>query len=274
MKKNLLLGAALLSLTSAYSQSQKLVNTDVTPMDICAAKYGLINANAGETPIVSPLKESGNIPAVLEKPVTNVSWNLLCGSMNVNGMLVSHSRPLQYNPELNAVTFIHRKSATYVTSPVLNSLAQPGIIVAEVSTNWGSSFDSTAIWLDNNQWGRYPQGAIYNPATNTNLAQAYIVGSGPTVSGSNFTGNFYTSKQLNTFNNSPSTAAGSQQFFSFSLSSYPPELAPHGWGRDGFTATDDGLVRSLGIVEGDFQKLASVRAFAVTTGSFNGTSFD
>jgi hypothetical protein len=101
-------------------------------------------------------------------------------------------------------------------------------------------------------WGRYPQGAIYSPPNNTSIANSYIVGSGPTVSGSAFTGNWYASKQLNSFNNVASTAPGAQQFLAFGLSTYPPNLKEHGWSRVGFTSTDDGKVRSLAIVEGDY----------------------
>jgi len=106
------------------------------------------------------------------------------------------------------------------------------------------------------------------------MANAYIVGSGPTVSGNNFTGNWYGSKSLATFDNVASTAPGAQQFLSFTLGTYPPNQNPHGWMRNGFSSTSDGIVRSLGVVADDLAGLATTRGFAVATGTFNGTAFD
>lgn len=91
-------------------------------------------------------------------------------------------------------------------------------MVAEISNDWGVSWDSTCFWSNNTNWARYPQGGIYNaPATNTSnaMSSAYIVGSGPcTSAASSWVGNWYASKQLGglNYNNAPSTAVGAQQF--------------------------------------------------------------
>ena len=85
--------------------------------------------------------------------------------------------------------------------PAVPATAKTGVIVANVSTNFGQTWDSTCIWANGTNWGRYPQGGIYNPTGNTSLANAYVLGTGPTVAGSTWSGVFYASKKLNVFNN-------------------------------------------------------------------------
>jgi hypothetical protein len=275
MKKSVLLGTALFAALSVFSQAGRQHPQPVAVLDMRKAKAEATNVGANEKTIVSPMIGSAQTPVKVKSSKSSLyNWSLLCGSMNTYGMLVSNTRPLQYNPALNAVTFIHRKSTSYQPSPTVPSTAESGVIVAEVSTDWGTTWDSTCIWSDATNWGRYPQGAIYNPSGNTSLGNAYVVGSGPTVSGSSFTGNWYASKKLNTFDNVASTAPGAQQFLSFTLPSYPANQAQHGWSRTGFSSTTDGVVRSLAIQEDDLQGLSTVRGFAVVTGTFNGTAFD
>jgi len=276
MKKQLLLGTALFAAISAFPQLNKTVGTG-NVLDM-RKERAYRNAGVNEDRPISPMVGSGlQIKNSSERPAsppTAVTWKLLTGSMNTYGMLVSTTRPLQYNPNVNAVSFVHRKSDFYTPSPNVPNTAASGVIVAEISTDWGNSWDSTCIWSDANQWGRYPQGAIYSAPGNTNIASSYIVGCGPTVSGSLFTGDWYASKQLNSFNATPSTATGAQQFLSFTLGSYPANQTQHGWSRNGFSSTNDGIVRSLAVLENDLQGLTTMRGFAVVTGTFNGTAFD
>jgi hypothetical protein len=67
---------------------------------------------------------------------------------------------------------------------------------------------------------------------------------------------------------------GGQTFISLALTSYPAGQFSQGWSRCGFNSTDDGKVRALGVLETDLQGLSTVRGFAVSTGTFNGTGFD
>lgn len=202
---------------------------------------------------------------------SSINWQLLCGSMNVYGQLVSQSRPLQYNDNVNTVSVIHRKSATYVASPLADSNA--GTIVAEISADWGASWDSTCLYA-NTEAGRYPQGAVYSSPGNSDIANAYVVGSGPTVSNNAFTGNWYASKKLATpgstlYNNAGDPTANAQQFIPFNA----PGMQNHSWSRYGFSSTDDGAVRSVGLLENDPTTLGDMTGVAVVKGTFNAGVF-
>jgi len=278
MKKQVLLGTALFAAISAFSQLNRTVVVKSAGIYDMKQERKLTTAGVDEAPI-SPMigsaqQSNHNMSSKPAAAPTNVTWQLLSGSMNCYGQLVSTSRPLQYNPTLNAVSFIHRKSEHYVESPSVPSTAKAGVIVAQISTDWGATWDSTNLYSNDTHWGRYPQGAIYNPSGNTSIANAYVVGSGPTVSGTSFTGNWYASKRLNAFNNVAATGPGEQQFLSFTLPTYPANQGQHGWSRCGFSSTDDGIVRSIAVIENDLQGLSTMRGFCVVTGTFNGTAFD
>jgi hypothetical protein len=172
--------------------------------------------------------------------------NQFTGSMNVLGYLISQEKPLQYNKAVNAVSMIARKSSTYTASSNSNS----GTIVGHYSTNLGSTWNSTCIWANANSLARYPQGGIYNPLGNTNINNAYIVGTGPFTSsaggwGGTTNGNWYASKQITTPGN---TTPGADQQPSFYQGGF---LKPHYMSRYSFTAIDGGLVRSMANIVAD-----------------------
>ncbi|MDX2173469.1 MAG: T9SS type A sorting domain-containing protein [Bacteroidota bacterium] len=280
MKKQLLFGSALLAAVTAFSQnngSKAKPSGIINMAEKLAAKYSTsatepqgaakLNTPASTEVSSATAKEA----EVLNTTATSISWKAIAGSMNVYGQLVSQSRPLQYNDNVNAVSFVHRKSSSYVGFPASNS----GNIVAEVSTNWGSTWDSTCVWGSGTDVGRYPQGGIYNPVGNTNIANAYIVACGPTTDGaSTWTGNFYGSKQLSAFNATSSSVPNAQQLLSVIASTYAINQAKHGWSRYGFSSTDDGVVRSLGLVQDDQQGLSTMRGAAVVKGSFSAGVFN
>ena len=129
-------------------------------------------------------------------PPSSITWNLLSGASSAYGMSNSNSRPLQYNHNVNAISFIHRKSATYAETPSLPSSAKSGVLVAEVSSNWGATWDSTCVWAHANYYGRFPQGAIYSAPGNSSIANAYMVSAAVAVSGANYAGVIYGSKPI------------------------------------------------------------------------------
>ncbi len=279
MKRQLLLGAALFGAMGAFAQTP--VN-QVRPdgfrnMKQEKEKYLKMN----ETEAAQTLKkqagpennpaQNGSAQKTSNTTATSINWTLLSGSMNCYGQLVSQTRPLQYNDNLNAVSLIHRKSTTYTASPISDSNA--GTIVAQITTNWGTNWDSTCLYA-NVEAGRYPQGAIYAGPGNSDIANAYVVGSGPTVSNNAFTGNWYASKKLaaagsTLYNTAGDVTPGAQQFIPFGA----PNIANHGWSRYGFTSTDDGIVRSLALMEDDPTTLGATRGLAVIKGSFNAGTF-
>lgn len=275
MKKHLLLGSALLAAITAYPQ-----NGRVKPKP-SGVINGLENSNQkrsgveNENPVstVSASKES--IPQMAAGTMSSsVNWQKFAGSSNIFGVLVSSSKPLQYNDNLNAVSFIHRKSATYTAQPISNS----GSIVAEISTNWGVGWDSTTVWSNGTQLARYPQGAIYNPQGNTSMNNAYIIASGPATGGSGWLGSYYASKQLGAgnYNNTASSTPGAQQFFP--NSSPTGTVLGHDHGRYSFTATDDGKVRSMAALTNDPSGAGALlpgdTAALMMTGSFNAGTFN
>ena len=262
MKKHLVLGSVLFAAISAFPQSSGskvksygVVNT----AEKIAQRFAKIN-NSHETESTG---SSANQPsAPIQEATENLNgrtgsittfttgWRPFTGSMNVFGVLVSSSKPLQYNDELNTITFIHRKSATYSMSPQpAVTGAQTGGIVAMISTNCASTWDSTLVWNNSTQWARYPQGAIFNPAGNTNINNAYITAMGPLTQPpptAGWIGNFFTSKQLGTANYNNVASSTFQQF--------QPSTPPYGtmdktdFARYDMSATDDGKVHALGLI--------------------------
>ncbi|MEI6019864.1 MAG: T9SS type A sorting domain-containing protein [Bacteroidota bacterium] len=280
MKKQLLLGSALLAAISAFPQNAKTRIQPAGKLDmgaVLAQKYAAqLSEPAQSAAYQGPQASTEDEVTAERNAATSISWALLCGSMNTYGMLVQQSRPLQYNAAVNAVSFIHRKSGSYTPFPAANSNA--GTIVAEISSNWGQTWDSTCIWSDATNGGRYPQGAIFNPPGNTNIANAYVVGCGPIVANNAFTGDWYGSKQLGAagsaaYNTTASAAPGAQQFLSFTLPSYPANQGPHGWSRYGFTSINGGVVRSLALIQDDQTGLSTMRGVSVVKGTFNAGVF-
>lgn len=211
------------------------------------------SSNSTTGPVMFPVSDpSSNNRTTAILPV---SWAKFTGSMNIYGVTVSEANPLQYNDELNAVTFVHRKSATYPASPApAVTGAQTGVLVAMVSANLGQSWDSTCIWNDNVNWARYPQGGILNPMNNTSMSNATIVATAPvTPNAGGWTGSALAAKQLGsgTYNN----VASSQTFVS-NGSPYTGLGVKVDWPAYDFTSTDDGVVRAIGgIYNGDINIL-------------------
>ncbi len=265
MKKQLLLGSALLAAISAFPQQavqKAAVKAESRNMAaFLAQKFqmqmspvepsGTTNPNqapAVQGPTENPAQRSSSAIPVLPQ------WQAFTGSMNIYGNLVETSRPLQYNDELHAISFIHRKAVDYAPEPYPTAQAESGSIVGMVSDNWGQDWDATLMWNDDDRWGRYPQGGIYLPSgspTNARLNDAYMVAMGPvTGSGTGWMGNFFASKKLDTLggagnNNSVSSA--------FNATTFITNTAPFPSGKFDFarldlSMTDDGSVRALGIL--------------------------
>jgi hypothetical protein len=284
MKIGVILSTAILSAISGFSQngSVKPKPSGFIKMTEKIASRFSIEPEVTNTNFKQALGPEQNFNAIAEQSQASmtpsaIGWKLLSGSMSIYGMLVSQSKPLQYNDNINAVSFIHRKSATYNVIPSGGN--NSGAIVAEISSNWGATWDSTCIWANTSNFARYPQGGIYSAPGNTNIANAYVVGCGPVTSSSAFIGDFYASKKLaaagsTVYNSTPDAATNAQQFLSFGLTSYSATQMPHGWSRFGFSSTDDGFVRSLALIENDNSGASTMRGVSVVKGSFNAGVFN
>lgn len=285
MEKHLLLGTALLAAFSAFPQAApKQRKATVQNISVLTANY-LASVNRTEQTDNQPAASVGVEPPAGEPQVysqiskvssTPVNWTGFTGSMNMFGVLLSETKPLQYDDELNAVTFVHRKSNTYAPSPVPTSVgANTGVLVAMLSQNWSNTWDSTMIYNDNNNWARFPQGGILKgggPAStsNTNIANAFIAATGNiTQSAGGWIGNVFVTKALGagTYNNIQAPA--SQTF----VANTPPYTAWNGvpakmdFVRECFQSTDDGRIRALGSIN-DGGPSSPFRGARLVTGSY------
>jgi hypothetical protein len=286
MKKQVLIGSVLLAAISTFSQTgllkpkpTGLINTKI----LMETKFGDIESTPTNIMRTNTAKPELQKPFSAAKSASANNWNKFTASMNIYGVIISYCKPLQWDDDLNAVSFIHRKSPTYNPSPAPSANAANGSIVAMISTNCGTSWDSTAMWVNNTFWARYPGGGIYNPPSNTNMNNAYVVGAGPTTGQGSTTwiGNWYASKQLGSanYNNVVSAVPNAMQSFP-TLGPYGPNLGRHDFAAYSFAATDDGKVRTLAGITDD--ALTADTAVMLVTGTFNtsntfdwvGTVFD
>lgn len=277
MKKQLLIGSVLFAAITAYSQTgkQKPAGAQLVNMkEIAKEKFGENSQGAASS--VSSTGSTNDELNSGEKPAINNTWNNITSSMNIIGVSIGFTKPLQWNDDLNAVSFVHRKSPSYIMSPLPASQAETGGIVTMISTDCGSNWDSTALFSDDNFWGRYPGGAIYNPPstpTNTDISNAYIVGAGPvTGAATGWVGNWYASKQLGVINYDNVIPSAPAATVFPTLGPYPTGMSRHDFSAYGFTGTDDGVMRVLAGVTND--ATTSDTAVALIKGVFNGTSFN
>ncbi|MCW3077795.1 MAG: BNR/Asp-box repeat protein, partial [Bacteroidetes bacterium] len=279
MKKQLLLSSALLAAISVYSQDGQIrtsgkVNSveRIAQRDLNARKAELASTTNNNTTAAPAVTHSAANAKTASPPVG--TWGIIGGSRNSYGVLYSAQKPLQYNAAINAVSFVHRASNTYPGSPANNS----GTIMMDVTTNWGTSFDSTAIWSDATNLARYPQGGIYNPPGNTNINSAYGVVAGPVTGGSGWQGSFFASKQLGSANYNPSAsgAPGAMQF----IASNPvtPAIGKMDFPAYGFNSSADGKIHVLGEIVSDINGTTNLaygyRGLNIVKGTFNSGVFN
>jgi hypothetical protein len=96
---------------------------------------------------------------------------------------------VDYNPALDMVVFTHRGGANGVSTGA-------GDIIGHYTTYAGTNVDSLVFPQVGNNRGRYPNGVIYNPAGNTDPANAYFIATGPITDGSGWKYNYFFSQKL------------------------------------------------------------------------------
>jgi hypothetical protein len=270
MKKKLLLGSAILTAISAVSQSN--LNRPVSSRSVVnaaeryAEKHFSYEGNAFANQLIQPTVVSQQPQRPMNS--ANNGWITLSGSMNIYGVSDGDSKPLQYHPGLGAVSFIHRKSFAYQSSPPINTptAAASGIIVAEVCADMinagnGAQWDSTCVWANTALFARYPQGGIYNPPGNTSLSNAYVLATGPVTNGNTsagWVGSYLASKKLDVYNNVASTASAIVNGQTITAQQFVANTAPFNTAQgkfdfphSGFSATDDGAIRVMGKISKD-----------------------
>jgi len=270
MKKHAFTGTLLFLAIGVFSQ----INSMSRYPDFRGTKiFADYNYGSEREPLTKrDVKRSSVFP--VNKTSAN-TWQKISASMNIYGMILSYCKPLQWNDELDAVSFIHRKSPTYQISPTpASTYIAIGGIVAFVSLDCGVQWDSTAVYANDTFWARFPNGAIYNPPGNTNINNAYIVGAGPTTGTpvatlGGLNGNWYASKKLGllNYNNAPSTVPGAQQIMPTAGPFSPGVPSRHDFSAFSFCATDDGKMRILADVSND--ATMSDTSVMLMTGIFN-----
>lgn len=277
--KNILYVICCLFIIRIEAQTQNVYSNIPSTGMSCMSKW-MLQTSKGYAE--KPLKQTNSIhQPLLEKPAgvtainssVTVNWQKFTGSHNIYGVLNSGSKPLQYHPLLNIVSFIHTKNITYTSSPGNGR----GDVVAMISGNWGTTWDSTCIWNDTTKRAVYPQGGIYNPPGNTSSVNAYVVGTGATIYSNTISGNFYASKQIGfgNYTNAASTVSNATQFFS---NVTPPSFGKHDLSSHSFYVTDDGTAHSLANIVNDVNATTNP-AYGITgamlvMGSFSGGTFN
>jgi len=249
MKRKLLFGSvAIIAFSGLFAQSGHVKKTVgiVNIAEKISKKYNIIDNEASVKASGSSVTHEPNYPAGYESKLQSTSnftatFTRISGQENIFGALVSNSKPLDYNNELNTVTYMHRRSATYTPT---NS----GTMVFDIYRNM-ATWDSTCVWSDPANRGRYPQGGIVNPVGNTNINNAYVAGSGPVTSGSGWIGSFYTHKIIGAAGDN--IAPASNMKFVPNTSPFDPVIKKVDFPRYSGAYTDDGVFRTLGTVAND-----------------------
>ena len=274
MKKHVLVASTLMASLGLYAQNSKVVPSNVRPINMVERELKKLTINEQHTQVATP-HHATPPPKTQRKGGTQqiaaVSATRFSGSMNAYGVLTSNQKPLQYNSDVNIVTFTHRKSPFFNTSPVSNS----GSIIQSWSSDRGTTWDSTCIWADGTNLARYPNGGIYNPPGNTNVNNIYFVGTGPVTDGNGWQGNWYASKHYTASVGGNSVALGppSTTFIPSAYSGSKQDMV-----RNYFTYTNDGVVRAAGSIYADVNGNTSLarnpRGMAIMKGSFNAGVFN
>ena len=189
MKKTLLLSAVLLTGLAINAQTARKA-PQTAP--VLQKKFQHISPDAQAYFPEKTLKPTVNNTNKVQAP----PYQKIGSSINGYTLLVSQSNGLTYNKAINAVMFTHRKGPDWAIGSA--GINNSGAIQCTWSSNNGTSWDSTILYANGTNLGRYPSGAIYNPTGNTTPANAKGLVMGPITGGSGWLGNYFSSGPLTT----------------------------------------------------------------------------
>ncbi len=188
MKKTLLIGAAIAVGLSAFGQGQR----QAANLKNHSINKGANKVDAEAFPVAGTKKIGGptaTTSVCIPDPFTSGP-----NAFGVGGGVTTYKQNcLSYNQDLNAYVYTHRRSQEWVF---------PGRTSGAIQSTWlnvaTGMWDSTLIYRDslNAAGGRYPNGTFYNPALNTNIANVWVVGTGPALPGGGFAGGWYSARKL------------------------------------------------------------------------------
>jgi len=156
---------------------------------LCIAGIGLsvaLSAQSKTSEEVSGLTISQKASIAMDEaqapysPSSNKVMGTLIGNgPNAYGPAFGPRTNVWADPALDAIVFIHRSDAA------ANGDAGSGSFRYDASTDGGATWDMNVGPIYNGGDGRYPLVVIANPAGNTTPSNAFVVASGPSLSGSN-----------------------------------------------------------------------------------------
>ncbi len=115
----------------------------------------------------------------------NVSLVTVGYSANVYTALVEQQSAVSINESLDLIQVTHRGKVGS------NSALSSGDIISNISTDGGNTWHGfPIISAANGYYCRYPSGAIFNPAANANVSDAFGIAVGPCTDGANWVKTF------------------------------------------------------------------------------------
>jgi hypothetical protein len=192
--KSILTLVLMVSVSLLMAQNK---NANVAPKKLDAFKVNKISLSNDKQ--ISFTSYKNEVAPLLNKIAQNnnkraLTMSKMGHSVNIFSVLLEQQTCLSANQELNAIAFTYRQDPAYTGGS--------GVVRTSLSTNGGTSFDSTTLipWSlpisTSDYFGRYPSGVIYNPSGNTNYENAAIVVTGPMLIGGTWGGDFYASELL------------------------------------------------------------------------------
>ena len=194
MKKTLLIGAVLMSGVAGFAQNNRQAANHFNKTINTGRNSHLIEGNSQATGNGTTRSNHASVSAICSPPNYTSGPN----AFGVGGGVTTYKQNcIAYNADLNSYLFTHRRSATWATTNTMSSGNIQGTWI-NMSTGVKDSailyYEATAL-----NPARYPSGAFYNPAGNTDLNNTYIVGAGPDLpGGGGFTGPWYAARKLST----------------------------------------------------------------------------
>ena len=181
MKKYLLVGLSIGICVGAIAQTMRVekMNTSQNYLD-------------KNNPIVSSFHHAAGNPKqnTTHNGSRAITKKMFTSSWNVFGTVVTETNALNANQATNTIAFTHRASKDWPA--VLNN----GYIQVTFTTDNGATWDSLLLNEDQANFSRYPSGTLFNPAGNTASSGLFALASGPITDNTNWTGNYFASRQL------------------------------------------------------------------------------
>lgn len=259
MKKQVLIGlAAFASLTTLAQNSHRTIANPKAKKVATFKPTSSFETISQNPTVVNQIQKTAGAP-----------YKRIGTSPNILGVQATETRAIQYNTAINTVGFVNRQADTWAGIPDWNT----GTLSYYYTSNNGSTWDSTVVATSATKFHRYPSGVMYNPAANTNPANAYAVVSGPWHPGQDWQGVYFGSKQLSI----PGTNTNGNVEYSDNLA-LTASQRKQDFARIDMQVTSNGNVYVMGDMIKDANDVSSVAAYGwrgmmINKGTFSGGTF-